>query len=384
MITCCPNCRTMFKVVADQLKVSDGWVRCGHCDGVFDASAHFQTIAEPEVLATDEHGAYSPAPELLHDEEPTAIPESMMAPPAAALPSAAVDEFRNHLIEQLNPSAWSEAPVAAQFEAHSHVDDASVSAPLSSYLSAPEAADFPAQDDHVRSQEGTDRRALYGSTKSHKSLSSPNTDDARRPQLPEVTFVQTAQRRDNANKPLYKLLAVLVTLALMGALALQVLLHERDALAARYPALLPALEVVCQGLDCQINPPRVIEAITIDSSSFTQTGPDAYRLNVVLKNTRSAVVAMPALEVTLTGSQNEVLIRKVLLPSDIGASSNRLEPAVSFAGVFNLLVSLPPIPVAPLPAASSAELPTPDGQAVAEVPPASAPVTGYRLFAFYP
>jgi hypothetical protein len=128
----------------------------------------------------------------------------------------------------------------------------------------------------------------------------------------------------------------------------------------------------------------VIEAITIDSSSFTQTGPDAYRLNVVLKNTRSAVVAMPALEVTLTGSQNEVLIRKVLLPSDIGASSNRLEPAVSFAGVFNLLVSLPPIPVAPLPAASSAELPTPDGQAVAEVPPASAPVTGYRLFAFYP
>ena len=38
LITRCPACGTMFKVVADQLKVSQGWVRCGHCVEVFDAS----------------------------------------------------------------------------------------------------------------------------------------------------------------------------------------------------------------------------------------------------------------------------------------------------------------------------------------------------------
>lgn len=347
----------MFKVVADQLKVSDGWVRCGHCDGVFDASAHFQAVAEPELLE-------------VHEAEEQDAPAPVVEPAAATLPVTAVDE--------------SPKDFATQFASHSPEEDASVSAPLSSYLSAPEAADFPAQEDHVRSQDGADHRALYGSKKSSKPLSSTKAEDVRRPSLPEVTFVQTAQRREKSKRPFYKMLAVLLALGLLGILALQVLLHERDALAARYPALLPALEVVCQKMDCQINPPRVIEAVMIDSSSFTQTGPDAYRLNVVLKNTRLAVVAMPALEVTLTGSQNEVLIRRVLLPAEFGASSNRLDHAVPFTGVFNLLVSLPAGSVTPLPTASSTDAATPDGQAVVEAPSASVPITGYRLFAFYP
>jgi predicted Zn finger-like uncharacterized protein len=355
----------MFKVVADQLKVSDGWVRCGHCDGVFDASAHFQAIDEAEPL---------PVPE----------PDDQGAPPLAALPIASVDDSPEDFIAQINPPGWTPAPIAAHFVAHAHEDDASVSAPLSNYLSAPESADFPAHDDHARHQEGVERRALYGAEKSSKPLNSAKSEDARRPVLPEVTFVQGAQRRDTPKNPLYKLLAVLFALVLLGSLALQVLLHERDALAARYPALLPVLDVVCQTIDCQINPPRVIEAITIDSSSFTQTGPDAYRLNVVLKNTRSAVVAMPTLEVTLTGSQNEVLIRKVLLPDDIGATSNRLDQATPFAGVFNLLVSLPKVPVAPVPQAPTAEASTSNGPPVVELLATSASVTGYRLFAFYP
>ena len=38
LITSCPACGTMFRVVPDQLKISEGWVRCGHCSEVFDAS----------------------------------------------------------------------------------------------------------------------------------------------------------------------------------------------------------------------------------------------------------------------------------------------------------------------------------------------------------
>lgn len=359
----------MFKVVADQLKVSDGWVRCGHCDGVFDASAHFQVSAQAETREVPEVSPQVPA--FFAEEVPIAAVVAI----AAAVPVP---------VAQLSPPALPQAPVAPYFVAHSHEDDASVSAPLSNYLSAPAAADSLSQDDHARSQEGAERRALYGATKSNKPLISAKAVDPRRPVLPEVTFVQAAQRRDTPKNPLYKLLAVLLGLVLLGALALQVTLHQRDALAAHYPASLPALEVLCQAMDCQISPPRVIEAVMIDSSSFTQTGPDAYRLNVVLKNTRSAVVAMPALEVTLTGSQNEVLIRKILLPADIGASNNRLEQATPIAGVFNLLLSLPPVTGAPLPAASFVDAATPDGQAVVETPPASAPITGYRLFAFYP
>jgi len=40
LITRCPACATTFKVVPDQLRISDGWVRCGQCTEVFDATAN--------------------------------------------------------------------------------------------------------------------------------------------------------------------------------------------------------------------------------------------------------------------------------------------------------------------------------------------------------
>jgi len=357
----------MFKVVADQLKVSDGWVRCGHCDGVFDASAHFQAMAEPEAMD---------------------VPEAEIQDP----PVPAVDFTSDLSLDvtgdfaqqtpQTNPVPQSELHAGSRFSANPSIDDATVSAPLSSYLSAPDATDVHNHEDHGRSLDAAEHRAKYGTTTSNKPV---KAEDVRRSARPDVTFVQTSQRRDNALQPLYRVLAVLAAIALACALVLQVALHDRDAVATRYPALLPALEMLCGKMNCQINPPQVIEAITIDSSSFTQTGPDAYRLNFVLKSSQLTSVAMPALEVTLTGLQNEVLIRKVLRPSEFGAAGNRLEPAIPFAGVFNLLVSLPPMSVVPLQPASSAVPALSDVVPPAVEPlSAAAPVTGYRLFVFYP
>jgi len=37
LATRCPACSTVFRVVQDQLRVSEGWVRCGHCQEVFNA-----------------------------------------------------------------------------------------------------------------------------------------------------------------------------------------------------------------------------------------------------------------------------------------------------------------------------------------------------------
>jgi predicted Zn finger-like uncharacterized protein len=37
LATACPSCSTVFRVVQDQLKVSQGWVRCGRCHEVFNA-----------------------------------------------------------------------------------------------------------------------------------------------------------------------------------------------------------------------------------------------------------------------------------------------------------------------------------------------------------
>src|SRR5215211_2184433 len=37
LATRCTACGTIFRVVEDQLKVSEGWVRCGRCQQVFNA-----------------------------------------------------------------------------------------------------------------------------------------------------------------------------------------------------------------------------------------------------------------------------------------------------------------------------------------------------------
>ena len=56
LATRCPSCGTVFRVVRDQLKVSEGWVRCGRCAEVFNAaerlfeleSAALGTAAAPQ------------------------------------------------------------------------------------------------------------------------------------------------------------------------------------------------------------------------------------------------------------------------------------------------------------------------------------------------
>jgi predicted Zn finger-like uncharacterized protein len=58
LVTRCPACRTAFRVVADQLRLRQGLVRCGQCDTVFDARDH---LIEVPVAPAD-GGSVAPAP----------------------------------------------------------------------------------------------------------------------------------------------------------------------------------------------------------------------------------------------------------------------------------------------------------------------------------
>lgn len=48
LATTCPNCGTCFRVVQDQLRVSEGWVRCGHCQQVFNALESLFDLDAPQ------------------------------------------------------------------------------------------------------------------------------------------------------------------------------------------------------------------------------------------------------------------------------------------------------------------------------------------------
>ncbi|WP_271008460.1 DUF3426 domain-containing protein [Paucibacter sp. B51] len=95
LATRCTACGTIFRVVEDQLRVSEGWVRCGRCAEVFDAREQLFDIDleapppwppapahdTPAVdLSTQDDGRWAPSPPPT-SSPPVPIPASAYAPP---------------------------------------------------------------------------------------------------------------------------------------------------------------------------------------------------------------------------------------------------------------------------------------------------------------
>lgn len=307
LITRCPACGTMFKVVPDQLRISEGWVRCGHCAEVFDASAH------------------------LHEDAP---PGPQTA--AAGAPAAEPDEFPSSLNTELEEALPDDAPDSAQLEAEALVlRETPLDRPF----------ELRRQDPGDEVAQPLPRRFT------------PAPESELEPELHDLAFVRQARSQEFWGRPGIRALMVFLLLALGLLLAVQVGVHDRDRLAAARPALRPWLARLCEPLKCRIAPPRQIDAIAIDSSSFNKLGGDAYRLNFTLKNQSAIPVAMPALELTLTDGQDQPLLRRVLLPADLGGDAGVLAAGTEWSGS---------LPVAVAGNGSGAR------------------IAGYRLLAFYP
>ena len=84
LVTRCPACTTTFKVVRDQLRISDGWVRCGRCSHVFDATLdlHEAPDSNPTTGKVSSSAAAATA---------TAAPLTKAEPPAEESRQAADD-----------------------------------------------------------------------------------------------------------------------------------------------------------------------------------------------------------------------------------------------------------------------------------------------------
>ena len=288
----------MFKVVSDQLKVSQGWVRCGQCASVFDASVHMQT----ESLHQSVSGS-SGEPEVV---------ANLLGSADGTEPSPQINSPNTLEVIEVNP-------VESETTESDPTDNLAVVA-----ASVDESDEKPA----------------------------------------DVSFVRDARRQAFWRKPAVRALFACFALLLIILLLLQLAVQQRDRLAAFEPRLKPALLIVCEVLTCSVGPLRQIEAIVIDGSSFNKLNDSVYRLTFSIKNTATSAVAMPSLEVTLTDTQDQAVIRRVLAPAQFGMVSGLLGASAEFSGA--LTMQLTP------PEASR------DGGSI------SRRIAGYRLLAFYP
>ncbi|HEX7890121.1 MAG TPA: DUF3426 domain-containing protein [Ramlibacter sp.] len=323
MITSCPACGTMFRVVPDQLKISEGWVRCGHCAEVFDATAHLsdESILEMPPLAEPIRQAKPPAAPPA--EAPRPPPEP---PPAKDHPSDNSSLFGAES-QMLEPSPLDTPFVFRPSDLVRESRDSTMPEDLPSDMSMDIDSEMPPGEEREITPED----------------------------LPNVSFVRKARRRSIARRPGVRIGLAVLSVLLAALLVLQLAWQDRDRLALAQPALRPWLEHMCNALECRLGPPRQIESIVIESSGFNRLRNDVYRLSFTLRNTAPVQVAAPAIELTVTDGNDQAIARRVITPQEIGASADTIASGSDWSGSLGLAVS-----------------------------PSNARVAGYRLLAFYP
>jgi len=255
LATRCPACGTVFRVVPDQLRVSEGWVRCGRCAEVFNA---------PESLVDMDTGA--------RQRLPDADKKSLLATPAMA-------------------------PAEPPLPPSTPADADAVVPPV------PEI-------DFGIDAPGADADADAG------PLPDPRAEPDDRP---PPSFVRQADRAARWRQPRFRLalgagagMAALV----LGA---QVMFTYRDLAAARWPALRPALQQACAALSCELGAARALGGLAVQSSGLARVEvSDLYRLSVTLRNQSDIELAVPAIDLSLTDTQGRLVSRRVLRLAELG------------------------------------------------------------------
>jgi predicted Zn finger-like uncharacterized protein len=364
LITRCPTCETMFRVVPDQLRVSEGWVRCGQCAEIFDATQHMVTSPEPAAPAQ------TVAPQATA-AAPAQAPSPAPIPPPSAQPTfvrpAADSQYPATDAPGMQPARMPEpAPPAPQNESDADEPsrtDAPLTDPETIFLERdseaepstqplPQASDM-AVDLPLSEPEPAFKPPAMADVRPSTAASRAAQDD----DVPPVSFLRQADAPSFWSRPAMRWALLLVLLALLGLLVFQIVLKERNRIAALEPATRPILETLCAVAGCSLSPLRQIESIVIDSSTFSRVRGDDYRLGFALRNTAPIAIAMPAIELSLTDPQDQAVIRRVIQPAEFAAGTLSLAKSSVWTGSLAMSVR---------PGANTDR------------------IAGYRLLAFYP
>jgi predicted Zn finger-like uncharacterized protein len=242
LATTCPQCKTSFKVVPDQLKLRRGLVRCGVCQHVFSGidyisqvlpTANKEPPAKASATPVDEPPADAPNTD---DAMNTAffIPDTVLAPSTKMMMDAFESRVNRESVELAKP-------------------------PSSIKL----------REDEKLLRKGAPKSSLFDQT------DEPEDDD----ELAAVNFFSGEEPRKGmrgfSNRS--ELLLVLATFFLGALLLLQVLIGARHTLAASFPTLSPTIDTISSVVGLKVETPRAMDGLTIESFELqASTNPGIY------------------------------------------------------------------------------------------------------------
>lgn len=334
--TLCPHCATRFRISAAQLTAQGGMVRCGYCREAFDAKTNYRLDQpSPPLDLPIGFTEKTEAPAAGKGVAETAAPVGMEETPAELSPfgasatladaedttAATTGDTGDADHDTAAPAEHAALPMPEESSTTALPPDAPVadnaldfSAPPPAYATPTDESEAPVAAQDVPSLlEGAIRPVTPDAEAPLLTIRESENDIllAGYPSQPSASETPPPEKRRVWPWVTGGCILVLLLLA-------QSAYFFRIGLAARLPALKPALVGYCVALGCDVPLPRNAESFSIESSSLNADADHENQVNLdaLLRNRASYTLAFPTLSLTLNDMQDKPLARRTILPSD--------------------------------------------------------------------
>ncbi len=275
-ITSCPACGTQFLLNDEHLKAHRGKVQCGNCEHIFNAKNRVTEVSD-DIHSPEEYNASL-------EESINETSEVAESDETQVLDEKRIGEALSNVLENV--------PDLQDLESSNTESD----------------LDFP-----IKIRKNDDNPFLTDNEPENITFSESN-------QISSPILIEDLTSHEKLTKPKTKINYWLVILSfLLASLAgLQAVFANRTQIAANYPQFKPYLVQACKALKCEIPLPANLDLLTIDDSDMQEddSHQNVIKFSSVLINNASFAQAYPNIELTLTSTDDEPVLRRLVKPSE--------------------------------------------------------------------
>lgn len=382
LLTTCTTCAAQFKVLPEHLNVRQGRVMCGRCRTVFNAfetlkrvedelpvlpASYFQSLAAASAASTST--AASPYAQTMPPASSTSsyhLPDHEFSAPAATTTGWASRDDSTGRFTPLLETSYAEPAddgkgVPSEFAPDQIADADPVGFAEPEPPTIPdEATDFAVQkfsalhdelendidppvkapqNDYARREptlNANDLRQLSSEpvvdplldTKLESPLEFTSGPMSAPPMMATDSPDDMGPNTDTRlQEPKVSRRYLALCALMVVVLAVQLVFYFRHSLAETYPQLRPALAGACATFGCRLTWAREIAAIEVKGTELVEVPnkPGRMLANATFVNRGKVTQEYPAIELRLTDNTNQIVMSRILRPSDYVA---RLASAV--------------------------------------------------------
>lgn len=288
----CPQCETHLSLDPQVIRRSLGWARCGHCQHVFDAAQVALPTLTPHAPSPLANNVSANWPSL---ELPSRTPD--------ASGDTSLENEQGGPIEAVNEPIHS---VEASIQAGGSPDEWTPKDKPPS-----EESDPPAVQDHSIDLPPVDEPdSGLSQTQARDPILSEKVDGSAHVGAWGLDSLPVETKARNQLVSMWKWIGLAL---LVAVLAVQMVIGQREYIAARWPKASAPLKRMSDALGLPLESIKDVRQLHIAHSSITRTDDLQFQLELELKNEGLLAVALPQLELSLLDAEGHIWARRVLV-----------------------------------------------------------------------